>query len=46
MLLVLKLKQQLIEINLVKWLVDYTIAEKLIKVFLFTSDITVYRIEN
>ena len=28
MLLVLKLKQQ-IEINLVKWLVDYTIAEKL-----------------
>ena len=29
MLLVLKLKQQ-IEINLVKWLVDYTIAEKLI----------------
>ena len=29
MLLFLKLKQQ-IEINLVKWLVDYTIAEKLI----------------
>ena len=30
MLLFLKLKQQLLEINLVKWLVDYTIAEKLI----------------